>query len=71
MAEPTVPPKVARWIRSDCGRAKYLELAARPGPLARLRLTWFVLIGALRDLPLPAAEPASPGVTQAEKTRKV
>jgi hypothetical protein len=26
-------------------------LAARPGPLARLRLAWFVLIAALRDLP--------------------
>ena len=42
---PTVPPAIARWIRSDCGRAKYLELAARPGLLARLRLAWFVLIG--------------------------
>jgi hypothetical protein len=49
---PTVPAAIARWIRSDCGRAKYLELAARPGLLARLRLAWFVLIGALRDLPL-------------------
>jgi hypothetical protein len=48
----TVPPAIARWIRSDCGRAKYLELAARPGLLARLRLGWFVLIGTLRDLPL-------------------
>jgi hypothetical protein len=49
---PTIPPAIARWIRSDCGRAKYLELAARPGLLARLRLGWFVLIGTLRDLPL-------------------
>lgn len=49
---PTVPPAIARWIRSDCGRAKYLELASRPGLLARLRLGWFVLIGAMRDLPL-------------------
>lgn len=49
---PTVPPAIARWIRSDCGRAKYLELAARPGLLARLRLAWFVLLGAFRDLPL-------------------
>jgi hypothetical protein len=49
--EPALPPVIARWIRTDCGRAKYLELAARPGPLARLRLAWFVLIGALRDFP--------------------
>ena len=54
----SVPPAIARWIRSDCGRAKYLELAARPGLLARLRLGWFVLIAALRDLgkPLPQGE---------------
>lgn len=51
MDEANLPPGIARWIRTDCGRAKYLELAARPGPLARLRLAWFVLIGALRDFP--------------------
>ena len=33
--------------------AFYAELAARRGPLARLRLGWFVLIAALRDWPLP------------------
>jgi hypothetical protein len=49
---PSVPPAVARWIRTDCGRAKYLELATRRGPVARLRLAWFVVIAALRDLPL-------------------
>lgn len=40
-------------IRSDCGRAKYQELAARPGLLARLRLAWFVLIAVIRDRNLP------------------
>ena len=49
MAEPTVH----RWIKTDCGRAKYAELAARQGVLARLRLSWFVAIAALRDWPLP------------------
>ena len=38
-----------RWIKTDCGRAKLADLAARPGVLARLRLFWFVLIAALRD----------------------
>ena len=49
---------VAFWIRTPCGRAKYQELAARPGLLPRLRLGWFVLIAALRDLgrPLPQSE---------------
>jgi hypothetical protein len=42
-------PPVHRWIKTECGRAKYAELAARPGPLAKLRLAWFVLIAALRD----------------------
>jgi len=46
---PTLPTTIARWIKTDCGRSQYLELAARPGPLARLRLTWFVLIAGLRD----------------------
>ena len=44
---------VAFWIRTPCGRAKYQALAARPGLLARLRLGWFVLIAALRDLGQP------------------
>ena len=54
---------VAFWIRTACGRAKYQTLAARPGVLARLRLGWFVLIAALRDLgkPLPQDGPAEGG----------
>jgi len=45
-------PPIHRWIKTACGRAKYAELAARPGVWARLRLAWFVLIAALRDWPL-------------------
>ena len=44
---------IHRWIKTECGRAKYAELAQRTGLLARLRLIWFVLIAALRDWPLP------------------
>jgi len=40
-------------VKSECGRAKYLELARRPGPLARVRRWWFVLVAALRDWRLP------------------
>ena len=43
---------IERWIKTDCGRAKYTELARRTGVLAKLRLGWFVLIAALRDLPI-------------------
>lgn len=42
-------PAVHRWIKTDCGRAKYAELANRPGPWAKLRLGWFVVIAAIRD----------------------
>ena len=49
-------PKVFHWIKTECGRAKYAELAARPGVAARLRLGWFVLIAALRDWPLPTPD---------------
>ena len=41
-----------RWIKTDCGRAKLADLQQRRGPLAKARLTWFILIAALRDWPL-------------------
>lgn len=50
-------PVVFRWIKTDCGRAKYAELAGRSGVLARLRLAWFVLIAAIRDWRLPSTAP--------------
>ncbi len=54
-------PKVYTWIKTDCGRAKYADLAARPGLPAKLRLGWFVVIASLRDwsLPNPDVPPAS------------
>jgi hypothetical protein len=45
----TKPPRAYRWIKTECGRAKYHVLAQAPGTLAKLRLGWFVLIAALRD----------------------
>lgn len=53
-------PRAFRWIKTDCGRATYSELAARPGPWARLRLAWFVLIAALRDWRLAAKDAGQP-----------
>jgi len=54
-------PLLHRWIKTDCGRAKYADLAARPGLPAKLRLGWFVLIASLRDWSLsnPDVPPAS------------
>ncbi len=61
----TQPPNPASaipaGIRSACGRAKYLELAVRPGALARLRLAWFVAIATLRDRNLPIPQEPSRG----------
>lgn len=53
MAMAQQQPGVYRWIKTECGRAKYAELAARPGAWARLRLVWFVLIAGIRDWHLP------------------
>mgnify|MGYP006275949529 CR=1 FL=1 len=50
------PPPIPAGIRTACGREKYLQLAARPGLLARWRRAWFVLIATLRDRRLPAEE---------------
>ncbi len=54
-------PLLHRWIKTDCGRAKYADLAARPGLPSKLRLGWFVLIASLRDwsLPNPDVPPTS------------
>ncbi|MDA0718449.1 MAG: hypothetical protein O2839_09600 [Cyanobacteria bacterium] len=46
-------PSAYRWIKTECGRAKYDELAARENLLARIRLIWFVLIAAIKDWQLP------------------
>ena len=46
------PQGIKRWIKTDCGRAKYADLASRQGFASKLRLGWFVLIATLRDLPL-------------------
>ncbi len=53
MVPPPTEPAMFKLIKSECGRAKYLELASRPGLGAKLRLGWFVLIGAIRDWWLP------------------
>lgn len=54
------PVAIPDGIRSDCGRALYLELASRRGPWARLRLRWFVAIATLRDRQLPRPDEAVP-----------
>ena len=46
-------PPIFRWIKTECGRAKYTELSSRRGFTAKARLYWFVGIAALRDWQLP------------------
>ena len=52
-------PPVFRWIKTDCGRAKYADLSSRSGLGARARLSWFVVIAALRDWRLPDPDQTS------------
>ena len=42
-------PALHRGIKTDCGRAKLADLQQRTGPIARVRLGWFILIAAVRD----------------------
>jgi len=60
-------PAIHRWIKTECGRARYAELADRAGVVARLRLGWFVLIAALRDWRLrdPDLQPDQAGGSDA------
>ena len=51
-------PSVFRWIKTDCGRAKYADLSAKQGLWAKGRLIWFVLIAAIHDWRL--ADPDQP-----------
>ena len=51
MSQPT--SVLHSWIKTDCGRAKLADLQQRTGPIARIRLAWFILIAALRDWRLP------------------
>ena len=52
------PQGIKRWIKTDCGRAKYADLARRQGFACKVRLGWFVLIATLRDLPLKSTDQA-------------
>ena len=52
-------PPVFRWIKTECGRAKYEDLSSRNGLGAKVRLSWFVVIAALRDWRLPDPDQAS------------
>lgn len=52
-------PPIFRWIKTDCGRAKYAELSTRCGFSAKARLGWFVVMAALRDWHLPNPDQTS------------
>ena len=56
---PSDRPPIFRWIKTECGRAKYADLSQRSGLGAKVRLGWFVVIAALRDWRLPDTDQAS------------
>ncbi len=41
--------KIHLFIKTPCGRAKYAELASRPGLFSKIRLIWFVFFATLKD----------------------
>ena len=52
-------PFIFRWIKTECGRAKYDDLRSRSGFTSKARLSWFVVIAALRDWRLPDPDQTS------------
>ena len=54
-----VRPFIFRWIKTECGRAKYADLSSRSGFSSKARLGWFVVIAALRDWRLPDPDQTS------------
>ena len=40
---------IFKLIKTECGRAKYIELSKQKGLVQKIRLFWFVCIGAIRD----------------------
>ncbi len=52
-----MPPKfIQRLIKTECGRAKYLELADRSGFLAKIRLVWFIFFAGIKDWNIPESD---------------
>ncbi len=46
---------ISKLIKTECGRSKYLELSKKNGPLATMRLSWFVFWATIKhwDLDSP------------------
>ena len=42
-------PRILSLIKTPCGQAKYSELVLKKGVLAKLRLSWFIVIAILKD----------------------
>ena len=41
--------KIFSLIKTDCGRAKYSDLASKKGLFNRIRLYWFVIFATIKD----------------------
>ena len=52
-------PPIFRWIKTECGRAKYADLSSRGGFTAKARLAWSVVIAAVRYWRLPDPDQSS------------
>tara|TARA_B100000700_G_C14604831_1_gene650831 strand:+ start:298 stop:510 length:213 start_codon:yes stop_codon:yes gene_type:complete len=42
-------PKAFLFIKTECGRAKFGDLAKKTGLFAKIRLFWFIFFAAIKD----------------------
>ena len=43
-------PKIFIFIKTPCGRAKFLTLSAKKGFFHKIRLYWFIFFAIIKDL---------------------
>ena len=43
-------PKLFSFIKTPCGRAKYLQLSNTKGVFAKIRFWWFIVFAVMKDL---------------------
>tara|TARA_B100000131_G_scaffold322725_1_gene377758 strand:+ start:929 stop:1087 length:159 start_codon:yes stop_codon:yes gene_type:complete len=45
--------RIFSFIKTECGRAKYIELDSKQGFQSKIRLYWFIIIASIKDWNLP------------------
>ena len=45
--------KVFLFIKTECGRMKFAQLASKTGIFSKIRLFWFIFFASIKDWNLP------------------